>query len=246
MPSQRTQEALDKLKNVRCADVADALDSLGMPDTGFMDPGIRPVWKPVKMVGIAKTIVLVPRQGQRRYDSFEDYLLQTQVGYVYLKKGTTGVREWENPLDKYLRSGERLESRVLVYDSGGIPAGFWGSEISLRAQERGVVGTVIDGGCRDTEEIELQQYPVFTRHIAPTNGGLRLHPESIDVPVKCGGVIVKPGDIILGDTDGVVVIPQDLADQVADRALAIHQQDLQWRRLYYEQLGKQPDSTVTE
>jgi len=221
---------IEKFKRVRSTDVADALDSLGVSELGIMDPGMRPVWRPVKLVGIAKTIVLVPRQDPWKFASFEDYLMQTQVGYVHLKQGEKGVREWKNPLDAYLRSGERLDGRVLVYDSGGIPAGFWGSEISLRAQERGVVGTVIDGGCRDTEEIEAARYPVFARHITTTSGGVRLSRASVDLPIRCGGVTVNPGDVIIGDADGVLVVPQENADEIAERALRILDQDLIWRR----------------
>lgn len=232
MPTQVAQATIEKFKRVRSADVADALDSLGVSDLGVMDPGIRPVWKPVKLVGIAKTIALVRRQEPWRFHSFEDYMLRTQVGYVFLRDGEKGVREWTNPLDEYLRSGESLAEKVLVYDSGGIPAGFWGSEISLRAQERGVAGTVIDGGCRDTEEIEAARYPVFARHITTASGGVRLCRASVDVPVQCGGVAVRPGDVVIGDGDGVLVVPQEKADEIAERALQILDQDLKWRALH--------------
>lgn len=236
---------IEKFRKVRCTDVADALDSLGLQDLQIMDPGIRPIWKPVKMVGIAKTFVLLRRKESWQFNSFEDYMMKTQVGEVYLKAGEKGVKEWENPLDEFLRSGEDLEGRVLVYQSGErITAGFWGSEISLRAMARKVVGTVFDGGCRDTEQIELQRYPMFARHITCTHGGVRLYLAATDVDICCGGVSVSSGDVVIGDSDGVVVVSQEKADIVAELALKVLDQDLKWRRRYYEQLGLKPDSSL--
>lgn len=246
MPETVSQATLDKFKKVRCTDVADALDSLGLQDLHIMDPAIRPIWKPVRMVGVAKTFALLRRREYMRFDSFEDYMMKTQVGYVYLQEGDRGVREWENPVDEFLRRGQSLEDTVLVYQSGErIPHGFWGSEISLRAMALGVVGTVFDGGCRDTEQIELQKYPMFARHITCTHGGVRLYLAAEDIQISCGGVSVRPGDVVIGDSDGVVVVPQEKADVVADLALRVLDQDIQWRRRYYEQLGKPLDSTVT-
>jgi regulator of RNase E activity RraA len=210
-----------------------------------MDPAIRPVWKPVRMVGIAKTFQLLRRREYWRFDSFEDYMMKTQVGYVYLKEGDKGVRDWENPVDEFLRRGQSLKDTVLVYQSGErIPHGFWGSEISLRAMALGVVGTVFDGGCRDTEQIELQKYPMFARSITCTHGGVRLYLAAEDIQIECGGVSVRPGDVVVGDSDGVVVVPQEKADVVADLALKVLDQDLKWRRMYYEQLGLKPDASL--
>lgn len=246
MKSKVSKDTLDKLRKVRVVDVSDALDSLGIVDSRTMDPGIKALWRPVKIVGIAKTIKLLPRIQPIEHDSFEDYLMKTQVGYVFEKESDRGVQEWDNPLDAYLRHGteEELEGTVLVYDAGGLPSGFWGSEISLRAKEKGVVGTVIDGGCRDTHEIKLEKYPVFYRHIVPGHGGVRQFLASVDIEIQCGEITVRSGDIITGDENGVVVVPQQIAEEVANRALRVLDQDIKWRRLYYEKLGLKPDYTV--
>jgi len=240
------RETVEKLEKVRAVDVSDAMDSMGMMDSGTMDPGIKPLWRPVKMVGIAKTIKLLPRKKPVQYDSFEDYLMKTQVGYVFEKKSERGVEEWDNPMDAYLRHGakEDLEGTVLVYDAGGLLSGFWGSEISLRAKEKGVVGTVIDGGCRDTYEIKLEGYHVFCRHIVPGHGGVRQFLGGVDIEIQCGRVTVTSGDVIIGDENGVIVVPQQIAEEVADRALRVLDQDIKWRRQYYGKMGMTLDYTV--
>ncbi|TET12432.1 hypothetical protein E3J84_01640 [Candidatus Aerophobetes bacterium] len=249
MEPKISKDTLDKLRKVRVVDVSDALDSLGILDSRTMDPGIKALWQPVKVVGIAKTIKLLPRilpVQPVEYESFEDYLMKTQVGYVFEKKSDQGVNEWDQLLDDHLRHGakEELEGSVLVYDAGGLPISFWGSEISLRAKEKGVVGTVIDGGCRDIHEIKLEEYPVFNRLVVPGMGGNRLSLGGVDIEIQCGGVMVRPGDIIIGDEHGVIAIPPQMAEEVADRALRVLDQDIKWRRMYYKKLGIKPDYTI--
>lgn len=73
--------------------------------------------------------------------------------------------------------------------------------------QRGAVGSVIDGGAQDTPKIINMGFPVFSRNIVPTHGAIHLVGET-QVPIKCGGVQVNPGDIIMGDNDGVIVIPK--------------------------------------
>jgi len=85
---------------------------------------------------------------------------------------------------------------------GGL--GFMICELIAR---RGAVGGVIDGGAQDTAKIKQMNFPVFSRYIVPTHGQIHLEGE-IQVPIECGGVHVRSGDIIMGDDDGVVVIPQ--------------------------------------
>ena len=84
--------------------------------------------------------------------------------------------------------------------------------------ERQFAGAVIDGGCRDVIEIESMGFPVFTKGIAPTNSVGRYINVGKNIPVTCGGVAVAPGDIIIGDSDGVVVVPQQFALDVLKKA----------------------------
>jgi len=81
------------------------------------------------------------------------------------------------------------------------------------------VGSVVDGLSRDTKEILELEFPVYSRGHRPTPSYRRGIVEEFDVKIECGGVTVFPGQLIFGDVDGVVVIPQDVEDQVLDTAL---------------------------
>jgi 4-hydroxy-4-methyl-2-oxoglutarate aldolase len=95
---------------------------------------------------------------------------------------------------------------VLVVDAKGfIEAGPWGDVLTLAAQTQGIAGLVIDGSIRDAETIISMGFPVFSRGISIKGTGKAQHGR-INVPVQCGGVTINPGDIILGDRDGLVVI----------------------------------------
>ena len=88
------------------------------------------------------------------------------------------------------------------------------------AMKQGVVGVVVDGAVRDVAEIRQLQFPVFARGIVPNNG-TEGYLGKINVPIQCGGVTVRPGDIIFGDDDGVVVTPQEMAEEVSKTAQSI-------------------------
>ena len=89
-------------------------------------------------------------------------------------------------------------------------------------KQRGVVGAVIDGACRDIDEVKYHKFPLFSRAIVPrsthTPYSKRMEPIEINVPIDCGGVIVHPGDIVVADEAGVVVVPAAEATQVGERA----------------------------
>jgi 4-hydroxy-4-methyl-2-oxoglutarate aldolase len=105
---------------------------------------------------------------------------------------------------KYAKPGD-----VLVVDAGGhIEIAAWGMSMTIAAAHAGVAGIVIDGSCMNSALLarERPQVPLFVRGVSATTKGSE-HPGSLNVPVICGGVIVNPGDIILADSDGVVVLP---------------------------------------
>ena len=109
---------------------------------------------------------------------------------------------------------------VLVLDCRGYTeAGHFGDIMALACQVRGIAGVVIDGSCRDAEDIKALGLPVFVRALNPS-GTVKKSLGEINVPVICGGVRVNPGDIILGDCDGVVVVPQESEDTVFANAQA--------------------------
>ena len=123
----------------------------------------------------------------------------------------------ENPQRKVVESIDA--GKVLVIDSrGDATAASAGAILITRMMQRGVVGVVSDGGFRDAPELRVMDFPVYCqRPSAPTNL-TRHHAADIDLPVGCGGVAVYPGDVIVGDQEGVIVIPATLAAEVAQEA----------------------------
>ena len=104
---------------------------------------------------------------------------------------------------------------VLVYVlEGNVEIAGMGNLMALTAQVRGLEGTVIDGAIRDVAEVREIGHQVFARRIGPATSVGRLVSVSKQTPVKCAEVIVHPGDYIVGDTDGVVVVPQAAAEKV--------------------------------
>ena len=109
---------------------------------------------------------------------------------------------------------------VLILDCHGYTeAGHFGDIMALACQVRGIAGVVIDGSCRDSEDIKELGLPVFVRGFNPS-GTVKASLGKVNVPVTCGGVRVNPGDMVLGDCDGVVVVPREKEDQVFERAQA--------------------------
>jgi regulator of RNase E activity RraA len=110
---------------------------------------------------------------------------------------------------------------ILVVDSrGDAGAASGGALLALRMQVRGVAAIVTDGGFRDSPEIARLSMPAFHQSPSAPPVVIRHHPEEAQVTIGCGGVSVRPGDVIVGDDEGVVVIPRALAREVAAKAAA--------------------------
>lgn len=107
---------------------------------------------------------------------------------------------------------------VAVLDSSDdTTAAHWGELMSTAARGRGCRGAVLDGGTRDVDKILEMGFPVFTRFRSPASSITRWRITGFDHPVHCGGVLVRPGDIIVGDADGVVVVPVEIAADTLKR-----------------------------
>jgi 4-hydroxy-4-methyl-2-oxoglutarate aldolase len=111
---------------------------------------------------------------------------------------------------------------VLVIATNGYTTNSVSGELTtLIGKKRGLAGMVTDGMVRDSKEIIEIGLPVFASGLSP-NSPFKDGPAKINVPVTCGGITVRPGDIVVGDADGVVVVPQELAEQVLERVETIH------------------------
>jgi 4-hydroxy-4-methyl-2-oxoglutarate aldolase len=112
------------------------------------------------------------------------------------------------------RAGE-----VLVVDAGAAPHGYWGEVLTVAAQQRGVLGLVIDGGIRDTARLEELRFPVWSSWVA-LRGTAKADPGSVGVPITLGGATVARGDLVVADRDGVVVLPAAAVPDVIASARA--------------------------
>ena len=234
-----TQRALDLLKYARCADVSDALDSLGLGDIYEMSVDMRPLVPLTQFYGVARTIELVKedvRIPAMDYDTFDklQYKSKFEGGYSYL----TNPDRPNVKLPKKFNPGD-----VLVIAAHGLP-GVCGSANTFGWYLDGAVGFVLDGGARDTGECIIQELPIFATSISYKHCEGRNQLYAVDEPVMCAGVLVRPGDAIVADNDGVIVIPQAHAEEVAVRAYKIQQIDRRGRRRYYERQGRPFDETV--
>lgn len=107
---------------------------------------------------------------------------------------------------------------VALDNAGRLDTTVWGDLLTYTASRRGVAGTMIDGVCRDSDTAVESGYPVYSRSRTMRTGKDRVRVDGYQVPVSIGGVRVEAGDLVLGDADGVVVIPQSRATEVLDRA----------------------------
>lgn len=231
-----SQGTLAILRKVRTSDVTDALDSLGLMNTYEMDPRLRPLFPGISFAGIASTAEFriinkpVPRLAYEDFDRRQ---------YQRNPDGTTHAEAlW--PAGHTMGAPDEVH----VIDTKQSRCGLLGSNNVLDAKIKGTVGFVIDGACRDSGECIQQGSPVFCAVRSMRHMAGRLELASVNQPINCGGVLVRPGDGIVADDDGIVVIPQEEAEEVAQRAWLVQDKDRRMRRAFYEKLGMPLDSTV--
>lgn len=220
---------LEHFAGLRVADVRDGLDACGYPYIGSVSPEIRPLWR-TRAVGIARTARYLPYQGRVPEGTPAEYLKWS--GWYYENVCTY-------PWMQHIGEGD-----FIVIDQSGVNAGLMGSENTLTALKRGARGFVSNGGVRDTDEVILQQIPFWSRLVSQGMVQSRLQFDQMDVPVCVGGQTVCPGDIVVADGDGVVVVPRAIAAEVAKYGQEEHARDKRNRKKHYEDLGRPPDDTV--
>ncbi len=110
---------------------------------------------------------------------------------------------------------------VIVIDAGGFTErSIFGELMTLYCMKKGAAGIVVDGAIRDYDAIHKMDFPVYAKSVTP-NGPYKNGPGEINVPIVIGGKIVHPGDIIVGDQDGIIIIPPSIAKEVADKTMEV-------------------------
>jgi 4-hydroxy-4-methyl-2-oxoglutarate aldolase len=228
---------LESFNGLRVADVTDGMDALGLHNIGLMRPEIQPLWRdPVhfahRFIGIAVTARYVPTQrppaGRRAIEDYDQW-----AGNWYNRLSS-------EPFQALLRPG----SALVIEDAPDADVGSIGSNNILSWKERGCVGVVTSATARDTDEIMTQKIPLYLKHPGRGIRPGRNEIESVNRPIVCGGVLVIPGDVIVADGDGVLVVPRAHAKAVAEYARKIMEGDKAGRRALYDRLGIAPDKSV--
>jgi regulator of RNase E activity RraA/type 1 glutamine amidotransferase len=223
-------------EGLRVTDVCDGLDAVGLIDSCTMDWEIRPLWRDVegfghRIYGVAHTVRFVPTSRVvPRPLPLEEY------------------KAWKSDWYRRLAPGPRepiTPGEIIVIDAAEVgDVGFIGSNNALGWIVQGARGAITNGGCRDTDELILQKVPVYSRRIARGIRPGRLEWDAENVPIACGGVRVYPGDVVVADGDGVIVVPREHAEVVAQVAREIANDDKQGRQAKYQQAGMGADPTL--
>ena len=141
-------------------------------------------------------------------------------------KGTVTFTTWgEDFIEREIPPKDESGEVIVIEARGEAGSGTLGDILAIRAHARGAAGIVTDGGVRDLDAVSAVGIPVYTVGAHPAVLGRKHVPWDHDLTIACGGTTVQPGDIIVGDADGVIVIPPALADEVADAALAQEEED---------------------
>ena len=224
--AEDNQRILALYKYLRVADVSDGMDVVGLQDVGLVDAEIRALWKDTdtfthRVAGIAVTARYVPTN--RREPKMDD----KTIGRWYSTVTSEAFMDVLTP------------GSILVIDAmeDGESRSIGSSNIQSW-QKRGMVGLVTSGGLADTDEIIHQKIPVYFRRLARGIRPGRNELESVNRPVTIGGVLVRPGDVVMADGDGVVVVPRERAEEVATAALPFL--DNIARERYIKETGKNP------
>lgn len=233
------QELLSHFTGLRVADVSDGMDQAGLANRGLVSAEIAPLWRDTKhfthrIVGIAVTARYVPTN-------------EPHTGALPADEFDRWVGDWYNnvspePFVPLLREG----SVLVIDDAAAADVGSIGSNNIMGWKTRGCVGVVTNATARDTDEIISEQIPLYLRRVGRGIRPGRNEIESVNRPIVVGGVLVRPGDVVVADGDGVIVVPREHAEQVAQYARATLASDKAARRNLYQQLGLPVDDSVRE
>ncbi|KPK95147.1 MAG: hypothetical protein AMJ94_00365 [Deltaproteobacteria bacterium SM23_61] len=182
------KEVIEGFRSVNTSTISDVLDQMGLD---CLVSGIKAVREGFKLAGPALTIKQV--SGLAGTYPIEDFKISTIIDAA-------------QPGD------------ILVFDNSGKEISTWGDLASTAAKEKGIQGVVIDGGSRDADEIVELNFPVFSRYLTPRTGKTRTKMLEMNGEIQCGGIRVRPGDVIVADRTGIIVIPREKAVEVLEKS----------------------------
>jgi regulator of RNase E activity RraA len=188
--ASRDAGLLERLAQLYPAVVSDCLDRMGYRQQ-VMKPHIRPLYPEARLAGFAMTVHCIEVDGLPANE--DDYY-----------KGELQAVDSLNRED------------VMVVSS--CDGSYWGELLATASRYRGAVGIVADAYTRDTQRLIEMQFPTFVAGISACDSLGRIDIDDVQVPVECGGVSVRPDDLVLADYDGVVVVPSDVAEEAISRA----------------------------
>lgn len=234
---EQDQEILKLFEGLRVADVTDGMDKAGLKNIGLMSPEIHAAWKDTehfkhRFIGIALTARYVPTN-------------KAPANFTETRAFDQWVGNWYNnlssePFVPLIRKG----TAIVLDDAPDSDVGSIGSNNIMGWKLAGCVGVVTDATARDTDEIATEKVPLYFRKVGRGIRPGRNEIESVNRPIVCGGVLVEPGDVIVADGDGVVVVPRVRAKEVAEYAKVTIEKDKAGRRDLYKKLGLPPDDSV--
>jgi regulator of RNase E activity RraA len=219
---------------LRVVDVADAMDGIGYFNIGLVSQDIRPLWLGMKFWGPAVTQRCVPaNKPMWKLDTTQDIVGAHGIWFDKMGHKGRGLTDLVKP------------GSVVVTDVGSTgEVGFFGSENVLGLQAAGAVGIVTNGYCRDTAEVTMQKTPMACRARGRTIIPGRIEVVELNTTIGIGGAQVRPGDIVGCDDDGLIVVPVEIAREVALHAKAVLAADMRARGKRYEKLNMPPDASV--
>jgi len=235
--AKEDEQILKLFEGLRVSDVADGMDKVGLTNIGLMSPEIHAAWRDTthythRFIGIAVTVRYVPTN-KPPAPRMETAAFDKWVGQWY---GTLSTE----PFVPLIRKGTAL----VFDDAPDSDVGSIGSNNIMGWKLSGCVGVVTDATARDTDEIATEKMPLYFRQPGRGIRPGRNEIESVNRPIVCGGVLVEPGDVIVADGDGVIVVPRAVAKEVAEYARATLDKDKTGRRGLYQKLGLPPDDSV--
>jgi len=199
------EQILKLFAGLRVADVSDGMDKVGLTNTGLMSPEIHAAWKDTihfkhRFIGIAVTARYVPTN-KPPAPAMETEAFNKWVGQWYGKLSP-------EPFVPLIRKGTAL----VIDDAPESDVGSIGSNNIMGWYSKGCVGVVTNATARDTDEVATEKIPLYFRKVGRGIRPGRNEIESVNRPIVCGGVLVEPGDIIVADGDGVIVVPRAKAN----------------------------------